>query len=76
MNQQESMTSVNVLEVSHDFFMEFNPWKQPTGTKKTGERSYKQKDLTYLEFKKRVGGLRFDEKPTFIQKLKSVFFNE
>ena len=73
MDQQNSMTSVNVLEVSHDFFMEFNPWKQPTGTNKTGERKYKQKDLTYPEFKKRVGGMRFDQKPTFIQKVKSVF---
>jgi hypothetical protein len=73
MNQQESMTLVNVLEVNQDFFMEFNPWKQPTGAKKIGERKYEPRDLIYPEFKKRVGGPRFDEKPSFVQKLKAVF---
>ena len=73
MNQQKSMSSVNVLEVESDFFMEFNPWKQPTGTKKVGERKFQAKDLSYAEFKKRIGGPRFDEKPSFIQKVKAVF---
>ncbi len=73
MDQQKSMNLVNVLEVEQDFFMEFNPWKQPTGAKKVGERKFEVKDLSYDEFKKRVGGPRFDEKPSFIQKLKAVF---
>ena len=73
MDQQKSMNLVNVLEVEQDFFMEFNPWKQPTGAKKVGERKFEEKDLSYDEFKKRVGGPRFDEKPSFIQKLKAVY---
>lgn len=73
MNPSESSEQVNVLEVDTEFFMNFNPWKQPDHFKKTGERTYAAKDLSYAEFKKRVGGLRFDEKPTFLQKVKAVF---
>ncbi|MCF8464370.1 MAG: phytanoyl-CoA dioxygenase family protein [Flavobacteriales bacterium] len=73
MNQAEDKTKVNVLEVEQDFFMEFNPWKQPTGFKKIEERQYNHRDLTYPEFKKRINGIRFDENPSFLQRMKAVF---
>ena len=73
MNPGVSNEQVNVLEVDHEFFMEFNPWKQPEGAKKIGERTFQSRDLTYPEFKKRVGGIRFDEKQTFLQKVKAAF---
>ncbi|MBL4585551.1 MAG: phytanoyl-CoA dioxygenase family protein [Flavobacteriales bacterium] len=73
MNQQVSTQTVNVLEVEQDFYMGFNPWKQPTGAKKISERKFVARDLTYAEFKERVGGPRFDENPTFLQKVKAVF---
>jgi ectoine hydroxylase-related dioxygenase (phytanoyl-CoA dioxygenase family) len=73
MNQGVSTEQVNVLEVDTEFFMNFNPWKQPEAVKKVGQRSFQPKDLTYPEFKKRLGGVRFDEKPSFLQKVKAVF---
>lgn len=73
MNQSDDKSTVNVLEVEEDFFMEFNPWKQPTGCKKVGERQYAHRNLTYAEFKKRVNGQRFDQRPTFMQRVKAVF---
>lgn len=73
MNQAEDSTIVNVLQVEQDFFMEFNPWKQPTDFKKVGEVPFKQKNLSYDEFKKKVNGPRFDEKPSFMQRMKAVF---
>jgi hypothetical protein len=73
MNQQVSAEVVNVLEVDQDFFMNFNPWKQPEATKKIGERTFKPNELSYAEFKRKLGGPRFDQKPSFIQKMKAVF---
>jgi ectoine hydroxylase-related dioxygenase (phytanoyl-CoA dioxygenase family) len=73
MDQQKNMTTVNVLAVDHEFFMEFNPWKQPTGIQKIGERKYAQRDFSYPEFKKALKGPRYDETPSFIQKVKAVF---
>ncbi len=73
MNPGVSQEIVNVLEVDHDFFMEFNPWKQPEGNKKLRELNYQHRDISYDEFKKRVNGPRFDEKLSFIQRMKAVF---
>lgn len=73
MNPGVSSTQVNVLEVDTEFFMNFNPWKQPEAPKKVGERNYESKPLSYPEFKKKLGGFRFDENPSFLQKVKAVF---
>ena len=73
MNQGVSKEVINILEVDQDFFMRFNPWKQPEGFKKIGEIPFKEQTLTYADFKKRVGGNRFDEEQTFMQKVKAVF---
>lgn len=73
MNPGVSKEVVNVLEVDHDFFMEFNPWKQPEGMKKLREVRFKQQDLSYSDFKKRLASPRFDEKVSFFSRVKAAF---
>ncbi len=61
MNPADSREDVNVLEVDHDFYMEFNPWKQPQGVKKIGTLKYHQHPLSVKEFKSRLYSTRIDE---------------
>lgn len=74
MNTSISPTQVFVLEVSDDFYMEFNPWKRPEGQKIVKELAYKHKNLTVKEFEKRMKAPAFDKKPDgFFNKIKQVF---
>ena len=75
MNPSQSMEDVNVLEVDHDFYMQFNPWKQPEGAKVVRQFKYQPRAINIQEFNKRMKGPRIDQpKPkNFVEKLKAVF---
>ena len=77
MDPSKSKEDVNVLEVDHEFYMQFNPWKQPEGAKVVRQFKYQPRNITVEEFKARMNSPRFDEpKPkNFIEKLKAVFSN-
>lgn len=64
---------VQILEVNHDFYMQFNPWKKPENVKKIGSIPFKENNLSYQEFKERLFKKRFDEPATILEKLKAVF---
>ena len=61
MNPSASKEDVNVLEVNHDFYMEFNPWKQPEGAKKIASLKYHHRELGVDEFRKKLFAERIDE---------------
>lgn len=73
MNVAESREEVNLLEVDADFYMGFNPWKQPENTKKIRNYKYFQKELSEKEFLARMKGPRFDEQFSFLKKMKQKF---
>jgi len=62
MNSAVNKENVNVLEVDHDFYMQFNPWKQPEGAKQIRTLKYRHRDLSVEEFKKKLYAERIDEK--------------
>lgn len=61
MNSAKSMETVEVLEVDTDFYMQFNPWKQPDGAKRIKTFSYKPFKITAQQFDERLKQPRFDE---------------
>ena len=75
MNPAKSQEEVNVLEVDRDFYMQFNPWKQPEGAKVVRQFKHQPRHINIEEFKARLKGPRIDEpKPkNFVEKLKEVF---
>jgi hypothetical protein len=73
MNPSKSKENVEVLEVDTDFYMQFNPWKQPDGAKRIANRPYHFKHMDIDMFKKRLAKPRFDEPVNFVAKLKAVF---
>jgi len=75
MNPAKSMEEVNMLEVDRDFYMQFNPWKQPEGAKVVRQFKYQPRAIDIKEFNHRLKGPRIDEpKPkNFVEKLKAVF---
>ena len=77
MNLSENPEQVNVLEVDHDFYMQFNPWKQPEGAKVVRQFKYQPRGIDMEEFKLRMKKPRFDEAQpkNFVEKLKAVFSN-
>lgn len=72
-NYENNPDVIEILEVDHEFYMQFNPWKKPGNIKKVGTLPYKEKVLTYEEFKKGLFKKRFDEPQSFFSKLKTVF---
>ena len=72
-NYENNPDVIEILEVDHEFYMQFNPWKKPGNVKKVGTIPYKEKVLTYEEFKKGLFKKRFDEPQSFFYKLKTVF---
>ncbi len=64
---------IEVLEVDHEFYMQFNPWKKPAHTKRVGTIPYEEQTLSYPTFKKQLFQIRFDEPKSFLDKLKLVF---
>lgn len=76
MNTMKSSNSIDVLEVDRDFYMNFNPWKQPENVEIINTIRYKPFNLSINEFEHRLFNIRIDEtkqKKSFIDKLKSVF---
>jgi ectoine hydroxylase-related dioxygenase (phytanoyl-CoA dioxygenase family) len=75
MNPAQSMEEVNVLEVDSDFYMQFNPWKQPEGAKIVRRFKHQSRPINMQEFKLRLQQPRFDEPKSknFVEKLKAVF---
>ena len=75
MNSSKTPDEVEVLEVDKDFYMEFNPWKQPDGAKRVNKFKHVPQPLTIQDFDRRMREPRFDEeKPLGIMaKLKAVF---
>lgn len=74
MNLGKSKEDVEVLEVDRDFYMEFNPWKDPGNAKRVSSFKYQPKSISIAEFDKRLHGPRFDEAPKgLLSRIKSVF---
>lgn len=76
MNPQKSTTQIDVLEVDKDFYMHFNPWKQPENVKVIRKIRFKPFDMSVQEFEKSIYSTRIDEtqqKATILDKLKAVF---
>lgn len=70
---QNNPTEIQALEVSDDFYMEFNPWKKPEGVKVVDTIPYKANLISEEEFIQRLNAPGFDqEKLGFFQKLKKV----
>jgi hypothetical protein len=71
------MNRVEVLEVDAEFFMQFNPWKQPEGAKLVRSIEYNSNQLSPHEFIERLSKPRFDEeKPKrLFKKIKEFFTN-
>ncbi len=64
-NPAVDKNQVNVLEVDKDFYMEFNPWKQPEGARVVRTFQHETQQITMQEFKKRIKGPKIDEKQPF-----------
>ncbi len=75
MNPSVSMTEVEVLEVDHDFYMQFNPWKDPGAVKRVRKIQYMPRAIDEREFADRLRGPAFDqEKPDgILSRLRKVF---
>ena len=72
MNPAKSMEEVEVLEVDADFYMQFNPWKQPDGAKHVGKLKYNFLPIDIKTFEKKLREPRFDEPVTLVAKLKAM----
>lgn len=74
MDLAKDRTRVEVLEVDHDFYMDFNPWKKPSeDIKRQRSFTYHPFSLSFEDFKKGLYGPRFDEPkqaPSFWSRLK------
>lgn len=76
MNPQKSGTNIDVLEVDQEFYMNFNPWKQPENVKVLRKIHYKPFDMSVQTFEKGIFSTRIDEEPekkSLLDKLKAVF---
>ncbi|MFN8295427.1 MAG: phytanoyl-CoA dioxygenase family protein [Chitinophagales bacterium] len=76
MNPNKSQTNIDVLEVDKDFYMNFNPWKQPENVKKIRSINYKPFNMSVQLFEKSLFSTRIDEQPkkkSVLEKLKAVF---
>jgi hypothetical protein len=75
MNAGENPNEVEVLEVDTDFYMQFNPWKQPDGAKRVRRFAHQPRPLTIQEFQVRMKSPRFDESQpaSLLGRLKAIF---
>lgn len=76
MNPVKSKTTVEMLEVDVDFYMQFNPWKQPDNVKVVKSFKYKPFDMSLKEFEQGLYGKRIDDIPknlSVFEKIKAVF---
>jgi hypothetical protein len=74
-NPAENSEEVEVLEVDADFYMQFNPWKNPGNVKRIKKVPFKYRPIDEKEFADRLHAPGFDEpqKKNFISKIKEVF---
>lgn len=72
MNPTKSNEDVEILEVDTDFYMQFNPWKQPDGAKRIGKLKYEFKPMNIQTFEQKLREPRFDEPLGFMSKLKAM----
>lgn len=70
---QNNPNTIDILEVDHEFYMQFNPWKKPKHVKKVGSIPFEEQTVSYPAFKKQLFRKRFDERKSFLDKLKLVF---
>ncbi len=70
---ENNANEIQILEVNHDFYMQFNPWKKPENVKKIGAIPFKETTLNYAQFKQGLFKRRFDEPQTVLDKIKAVF---
>ncbi|HKK76950.1 MAG TPA: phytanoyl-CoA dioxygenase family protein [Saprospiraceae bacterium] len=76
LDHQQSTDQIQVLEVDHDFYMEFNPWKKPEKVKRVGTVPFTPRQLTEKEFANQLFRQRFDERPPkrgMLNRLKALF---
>ncbi len=76
LDHQQSPDIIEVLEVDHDFYMEFNPWKKPEQMKRVGKVPFKPSNLSVEEFAGQLFNTRFDDeqaKGGVLQRLKALF---
>jgi hypothetical protein len=73
LDPSKNHNEVQVLEVDNEFYMQFNPWKKPENVKAIKKINYSYNPISYPDFLKKINQPRFDEKPGFIKKIKSVF---
>jgi hypothetical protein len=76
LDHQRSPEQIDVLEVDHDFYMEFNPWKKPEKAKRIGSIPFTPKQLTKEEFARQLFQQRFDQAPEkkgVLGRLKALF---
>jgi hypothetical protein len=71
MESEINPKQVVVLEVEQDFYMEFNPWKKPDKNKIVNRIQFESRQLTEVEFSKRLYARRFDEQLSFSQRILS-----
>jgi hypothetical protein len=74
-NTTKNNGKVEVLEVDHDFYMSFDPWKNPDDNiKRTKKINHKPKSITIETFEHKLSGKRFD-KPSFVEQLFNQFLS-
>lgn len=75
MNPTISRDEIEVLEVDVDFYMQFNPWKDPGSVKRLKKIPFKQRTIDEKEFLDRLRAPGYDEplKKDFLSRLKEVF---
>jgi hypothetical protein len=72
MNPGKSKDDVEVLEVDTEFYMQFNPWKEPEGAKQVGKLKFSFHPMDIKTFEKKLQQPRFDEPVGFVSKLKAM----
>ena len=75
MNPSKSTEDVDILEVDTDFYMQFNPWKQPDGAKRIGKLKYNFQPMDIKTFERKLHEPRFDEPVGFVSKIKAMLVN-
>ncbi|MEZ5002405.1 MAG: phytanoyl-CoA dioxygenase family protein [Chitinophagales bacterium] len=73
MNPAVNNKKVNVIQADTEFYMEFNPWKQPQDPKIIKTFDYQPFEMTYDEYKAKLYKRRYDEPNNIFEKLKAVF---
>lgn len=78
MTPEKSMNKIEVLEVDVDFYMEFNPWKQPEQKNVLKTISYKPFNMNLKTFESKLFNTRIDEEPategiSLLDRVKSFF---